>query len=213
MENNLKIMENKLNLFQRLSAVMNDLDYIQRGDKKVNNMYRFVSHDQVTAKIHPLMVKYGIVLIPSILELTQDENRTVVKLEVTFVNIDDPIDRISNIFFGYGIDTGDKGPGKAVSYAFKYAILKTFCLETGDDPDQDQYVVYEALNDLEEEFVLPSSFSAKKKKEIMSFLEYSAKESGKNIEILKKEAGRRMEDFLIAFDKWTKKEIELKKVG
>ena len=39
--------------------------------------------------------------------------------------------------FGYGIDNGEKGPGKAVSYAVKYALLKTFCLETGDDPDRD----------------------------------------------------------------------------
>lgn len=32
----------------------------------------------------------------------------------------------------------DKGPGKAISYAVKYAYLKAFALETGDDPDHDQ---------------------------------------------------------------------------
>jgi hypothetical protein len=40
--------------------------------------------------------------------------------------------------FGYGIDDQDKGAGKAMSYAVKYALLKTLGLETGDDPDENQ---------------------------------------------------------------------------
>jgi hypothetical protein len=39
---------------------------------------------------------------------------------------------------GFGIDDQDKGPGKAISYAVKYAYLKALCLESGDDPDEDQ---------------------------------------------------------------------------
>jgi hypothetical protein len=37
--------------------------------------------------------------------------------------------------FGYGVDAQDKGPGKAMSYGVKYALLKVLGLETGDDPD------------------------------------------------------------------------------
>jgi hypothetical protein len=36
---------------------------------------------------------------------------------------------------GYGVDPQDKGPGKAISYGVKYALLKVLGLETGDDPD------------------------------------------------------------------------------
>lgn len=131
------------NIFQRVNAVMKEVDYVQKEQKKVAGQYRFVSHDQVTAALHGPMAKHGIACIPSIVEMKQDGNRTEVKLEVTFINIDSPTDRFSVFYWGYGIDTSDKGIGKAVSYAFKYALLKTFVLETGDDPDQDQSTKYE----------------------------------------------------------------------
>jgi ERF superfamily len=62
---------------------------------------------------------------------------TVVEMETTFVNADDPIDRFSVTTWGYGIDRQDKSIGKAITYATKYAMLKGFCLETGDDPEND----------------------------------------------------------------------------
>ncbi len=132
-----------LNIYQRINAVMQEVDYIQKGEKKVAGQYRFVSHDQVTAALHGPMTKHGMVCKSSIDEMKQDGNRTEVKLKVTFINIDEPTDNFDVFYYGYGIDTSDKGIGKAVSYAFKYALLKTFCLETGDDPDQDQATVYE----------------------------------------------------------------------
>jgi hypothetical protein len=49
---------------------------------------------------------------------------------------------ISSSFLLYGIDDSDKGPGKAISYAVKYALLKALGLETGDDPDEDQASVH-----------------------------------------------------------------------
>lgn len=126
-----------LNIYQRMAAVMNDVSYVQKEDKKVNNQYTFVSHDAVTAKIRPALLKHGIMPVVSVKEHTQDGNRTEVTIMVRFVNVDQPEDAIEVESFGYGIDPQDKGPGKAVSYAFKYALLKVFCLETGDDPERD----------------------------------------------------------------------------
>lgn len=131
------------NIYQRILSVMAEVDYIQKGEKRVANQYRFCSHDQVTATIHPQLVKHGIMIIPTIKERKQDGNRTEILLEVKFINIDNPTDYFVVDALGYGIDTSDKGPGKAVSYAYKYALLKTFALETGDDPDQDQNTKYE----------------------------------------------------------------------
>jgi predicted RNA-binding protein len=125
------------NLYQRLSAIMKDVAYVQKEDKKVNNQYTFVSHDAVTAKIRPALVEHGVVPIVSVKSFKQDGNRTEVTLTVIFVNIDKPSEFVEIEAFGFGIDPQDKGPGKAISYAFKYAILKMFCLETGDDPEQD----------------------------------------------------------------------------
>lgn len=126
------------NIYQRLHAVMQGLSFIQKEDKKVNNQYTFVSHDAVTAAVRGRFVEQGIVSIPQNLKVKQDGNRTEVTLDMAFVNIDKPDDRILVPSFGYGIDQQDKGPGKAMSYAVKYAYLKALALETGDDPELDQ---------------------------------------------------------------------------
>lgn len=125
------------NIYQRMHAVMKDVGYVQKEEKMVNNQYRFVSHDAVTAKIRAALLTHGIVATTHVLAHTQDGNRTEVDVRVDFVNIDAPEDRVSVNAFGYGIDPQDKGPGKAISYAVKYAYLKAFALETGDDPERD----------------------------------------------------------------------------
>jgi hypothetical protein len=127
----------ELNIYQRVLAVMSELSYVQKGDKTVNNQYRFVGHDAVSEAIHPMLVKHGIAMIPSVSGWKQDGNRTEVDVTVSFINVDKPEDRFEVQTFGFGVDQQDKGPGKAVSYATKYAVLKTFVLETGDDPEKD----------------------------------------------------------------------------
>jgi hypothetical protein len=37
---------------------------------------------------------------------------------------------------GHGVDSSDKSPGKAMTYAMKYILLNTFLIPTGDDPDK-----------------------------------------------------------------------------
>lgn len=182
---------------------MADLSYIAKGDKTVNNQYRFVSHDQVTAKLHPLLVKHGIVVIPSVEELKQDGNRTVVKLAVLFRNADNPADSFYTFHYGYGIDSTDKGPGKAISYAYKYAMLKTFCLETGDDPDNDANAAYEPVKCLD--FDLTITPHVKEGKKLEKFLQECAESTNKHVEDVKREAVSRPEQFLEAFKKWSKK--------
>lgn len=157
----------QLNIYQRIREVMREVDYIQKGDKKVNNQYRFVSHDQVTAAIHPQLVKHGIAVIPTVDEMKQEGNRTEVTLAVEFINVDDPKDRFEVMFTAYGIDQGDKGPGKCISYAYKYALLKTFCLETGDDPDNEAESKFEPYK----EETKPSSMSVEEYKELTYYLD------------------------------------------
>lgn len=130
-------MNEARNIYQRLHEVMKECSYVQKEDKKVNGQYTFVSHDAVTAKLRPAFIKNGIVYHPVELVQQCNGNRTEVTFKVRFVNVDDPEDFIDVPTFGYGIDPQDKGPGKAMSYGVKYALLKTLGLETGDDPEQD----------------------------------------------------------------------------
>lgn len=124
-------------IFQRLNQVMQAVDYVQKT-KPAGMRYSIVSHDAVTAKVRPAMVQAGIVYYPLKMQLTQNGNRTEVQMTVRFQNIDDHQEFMDVVTAGYGIDDQDKGPGKAISYAVKYALLKTLGLESGDEPDEDQ---------------------------------------------------------------------------
>lgn len=127
-----------LNLMQRINEVRKEVTYIQK-EFKSGMKYSVVSHDAVTAKLRPSLVKWGISFYPVNMDTAQDGNRTEAKFMVQFVNVDNPEDFILVSTFGYGIDTSDKGPGKAVSYGVKMALLKTFNLESGEGEDPDFY--------------------------------------------------------------------------
>ncbi len=126
------------NIHQRIHAIMEEVSYVQKEEKKVNNQYKFVSHDAVTCAVRPAMLKHGVVAVPSYFDISADGNRTNCSMSMTLINIDKPDDLliIPCAGFGQGIDPQDKGAGKAMSYAYKYALLKIFALETGDDPER-----------------------------------------------------------------------------
>jgi hypothetical protein len=127
----------KANIAQRINAAMAEVDYIQK-EKKQGMNYSIVSHDAVTAKVRPILQGHGVVYYPRDMAVTQNGNRTEAIFTVRFENIDDRSDFIDVATFGYGVDPQDKGPGKAISYGVKYALLKVLGLETGDDPDEVQ---------------------------------------------------------------------------
>lgn len=205
------------NIHEKILGIMSELDYIAKGDKTVNGQYRFVSHDQVTAKIHPLLVKYKITVIPSVDSMQQEGNRTTINMTIAFVNAEAPSDNFTVRFFSQAIDgggtskdgrvipVGDKGPGKAISYAYKYALLKTFCLETGDDPDNDANAAYEPPKCQEFDSILPGDMSDKERARLNKFLAYSSGVLNKHVEDVKREALKRPDEFLKGFKNWKPK--------
>lgn len=124
----------KPNIYQRLNACMKDVGYVQKQQKS-GMMYTFASHDDVTRACRVPFIEHGVFVESSVKEWTVDGNRVNLTLSVSFVNIDNPEDRVCVDSIGFGIDKQDKGPGKAISYAYKYALLKCLALETGDDPE------------------------------------------------------------------------------
>lgn len=123
------------NIFQRIHGIMQDFDYVQKV--KSGMPYKSVSHDAVTKKLQPQLLKYRVICRPYVDHIETQGNQTMAAMVVDFVNIDNPTDVFTVRTFGHGNDTQDKGPGKAMSYAFKYAVLKALCIETGDDPEND----------------------------------------------------------------------------
>ncbi len=195
---------NGKNIQQRMLGVMADVEYVKKSDKMVNGQYKAVLHDDVSGKLHPYLVKHGIYALPTTLEFVQEGNRTAEKVRVTFQNVDCPTDCVHVDMWGYGVDGSDKGPGKACSYAYKYALLKAFMLETGDDPDKDAKTVYEAPKCVEFDIALPS-MTKKQRSELDEFLNLCMEGKKVGIEELKASAMKDMDSFLRGFHAWQNK--------
>lgn len=144
-----------MNIYQRMAAITDELGVVAKNlsVKAGGGSYKAVSERDILDAVKPLEAKYRVYSYPSarvILESDTLENEktyngnttksttffTRVQTEYTFINIDNPADRFTTIVFSEGIDPGDKGSGKAMTYADKYALMKAYKISTGDDPDQ-----------------------------------------------------------------------------
>lgn len=134
-------------LAQRIVWVRDRVSVLGK-DSNVGGQYRAISHDKVTGYIRPKMVQAGILHTVTCLAygdhetgLVTDKGRKVLqhraKFAVTFENIWVKSDAIIVEVVAYADDYGDKAPGKALSYATKYALLKMFAIETGEE-DEDR---------------------------------------------------------------------------
>ena len=139
-----------MNLYERIQAVSIEIMNLEK-DKKVGegrNAYKAVSDQQVVLAVKQSEQKNGIISIPSRQELIQsdvvrkvkDGYETInyvdiVKMTVKIFLLSDPTQFIEIESFGRGLDAGDKGLGKASTYARKYALLNAYKIATGEDPD------------------------------------------------------------------------------
>ena len=135
-----------LNIYQRLSNVRKTCGYI----KKENEGYQFkyVSSSQTLGHLHNAINENGLILIPEIVsqDLQETTNQkgnkeffTKLSMVFTWVNIDNPDEKIVCQWTAQGLDNAEKGIGKALTYAEKYFLLKFFNIATDkDDPDKFQ---------------------------------------------------------------------------
>lgn len=123
-----------LNIHQRLNGARGDTETIEKTPRGTGGMkYDFIAHDDVTAHVKPILQNWGINPWHTIIDHKQDGNRTEILLESTFYCIDKPDDALVMRTLGYGVDTQDKGPGKAETYAVKIAFLKALLLNSAED--------------------------------------------------------------------------------
>ncbi len=143
----------EMNIYQRLAKITEELGVVEKGlEVKVNKTsgYKAVSERDILDAVKPLEAKYGVYSYPVERNITDRDvlvkendygktNTLFMRLETTyrFVNIDKPEEFVETIVYGDGLDTGDKAPGKAMTYADKYALMKAYKISTGDDPDKE----------------------------------------------------------------------------
>jgi hypothetical protein len=143
----------ELNIYQKLIEVRKAVPYLKKEAE--GKQYKYTGSSQVLASVRNKMDELGLLLIPRIIgkELSEsqiefkDTTGNVTKrtttyfteliMTMTWVNADKPDETIECPWYGQGVDiAGEKGVGKALTYAEKYFILKQFNIATDkDDPD------------------------------------------------------------------------------
>lgn len=147
----------KLNIYEKMSFITEEMGVVEKNLKvQVNktNSYQAVSERDILDNVKPLEKKYRVYSFPVDRKIIDNDiltkeveyngaitktNTLYMRLEITyrFINIDNPTEYIDIKTYGDGLDTGDKAPGKAMTYGDKYALMKGYKISTGDDPDKD----------------------------------------------------------------------------
>lgn len=155
-KNNIEEKKNdysKLNIFQKMSLATDKIRTVAKNLKVgegTKSEYKAVSETDVLNAVKPIEVELGIYSYPYERTTLKEERITfknkygesesfVIRLETIyrFVNVDKPDEFIDIKTYGDGVDSQDKAPGKAMTYADKYALLKAYKIQTGEDPDKD----------------------------------------------------------------------------
>lgn len=143
----------ELNIYQKLVEVRKAVPYLKKEAQ--GSQYNYTGSSQVLASVREKLDELGLLLIPRITGKKvsespieyKDNNGNVTKrtttyfteleMTMTWVNAEKPDETIECPWYGQGVDiAGEKGVGKALTYAEKYFILKQFNIATDkDDPD------------------------------------------------------------------------------
>ena len=128
-----------------INRVMTDVGYVQKKDENKFQKYKYAGEGALLAALRPAMVRHGLVLIPSVENVSpiDEYGNTTVTIEYTLTHAPTgavwpkPLRAV-----GVGNDrnskggVGDKGLYKAITGANKYMLFKLFQLETGDDAEK-----------------------------------------------------------------------------
>ena len=144
-----------MNIYEKMLAITTEISTVAKnlsvGEGK--SKYKAVGEADVLAAVKPIEAKHGVYSYPvkrtvidsgemtSVSEYNgqrKETKRLFLRIETVyrFVNTEKPDEYIDITTYGDGVDTQDKAPGKAMTYSDKYALLKAYKIQTGDDPDQ-----------------------------------------------------------------------------
>lgn len=135
-------------VYAAINAVTAEL--AQRGIAKarVNQAddYTYRSIDDLLDRLAPLLAKHRLCVLPRVLERSVTERKdegqhllihVAVRVKYKLVSVEDGSSH-SIEAYGEALDPGDKATAKAVSAAYKSAMIQTFCIPISgaEDPDR-----------------------------------------------------------------------------
>ena len=146
-----------LNIYYKMLKITEDINIVAKNLEVGygKSKYKAVSEADVLAAVKPIEIKHGVYSYPVDREIIDSHEITAIKTAYDgsteekislymriktvyrFVNTSNPQEYIDIVTYGDGVDAMDKAPGKAMTYSDKYALLKAYKIQTGDDSDQE----------------------------------------------------------------------------
>ena len=134
-------------VYQAIATVMAKLakEGIGKDRKNEQQGYKFRGIDDVYNALAPILAENSLCILPRVLsrEVTERQTRSGSPLFYVNVLVDfhfvSAVDGTSHVVAmpGEAMDSADKATNKAMSAAYKYACLQTFCIPTEGDNDAD----------------------------------------------------------------------------
>jgi len=132
-------------IYQTLNEVAKDIGAIGKNRRNDFHRFNFRGIDDVYNIVGPALHRHGVTAFPQVLQAEEMPERTTkdggamlhVRLTVgyTFVAVDGS--RHDIVVVADAMDTGDKAVSKAMSMAYKTAMLQTLCIPVEGEPDPD----------------------------------------------------------------------------
>lgn len=121
-------------------------DGISKTRNNQQQGYKFRGIDEVLNALSSIIAEHRLVIIPHVVsrELTERQTKSggalfnvVVRVDYTFISAEDGTRETIGPFDGEAMDSADKATNKAMSAAYKYMAIQTFCIPTEGDNDAD----------------------------------------------------------------------------
>lgn len=136
-----------MNVYECIAAVSAEIAQsgIAKDRKNEQQHYNFRGIDDVYNALAPVLAKHKLVIVPRVERRDVVERQTrnggalfyvTVAMEFDFVSASDG-SKATVRTYGEAMDSGDKATNKAMSAAYKYAAMQTFCIPTEGDHDSD----------------------------------------------------------------------------
>jgi ERF superfamily len=122
------------------------LGYIRKRGHNELHDYSYVTAADLAGAVGDILAELGVLVVPRLESISHEPARsgrpdgvhlTHLVMNYSFVDVDTAED-ITVKVAGEGADAGDKAPYKAMTGALKYALLQSFLLATGDDPENER---------------------------------------------------------------------------
>lgn len=139
-----------MSIYAALAAVMADCDHVAKRDRNTQQNFAFRGIDAVVNAVGPILRKHAVIVVPQLvsadyapMSLSGGKVATSCRVVAEYVFYASDGSNVTTRVAAEAFDMGDKATPKAMSVAFRTALLQALALPT-DEPDPDSQTYEQA---------------------------------------------------------------------